>query len=104
MDAAQAIKPDDRPEALQLGLSWGSGTVRLAALPGFADLEGIEQARRRAMADTSEKVRAWATKPARLTDDPSAGPRLTPMPPASETHDGQRQPTLFDASRTGDDE
>ena len=62
MDAAASIPQPERAEALGAGLEWGSGTVRLAALPGFSDLRGIEDARARAAGDASAKVRAWTKR------------------------------------------
>lgn len=62
MDAAGHIVTSRRAAVLEVGLGWGSGTVRLAALPGVADLHGPNAARARAARDPSAKVRAWAAE------------------------------------------
>ena len=49
MDAAAAIPPDERMRAIEEGLNWGSGIVRLAALPGLANLAGEHVALQRAL-------------------------------------------------------
>jgi hypothetical protein len=85
MDAAAHIPREERPTAVATGLDSGSGIVRLAALPGFAALEGNEAALARAALDPSEKVRAW--RPTASSDGDPAAPS-TPVvtgPPATET-------------------
>jgi hypothetical protein len=64
MDAAAAIAEGERLDAVETGLAWGSGTVRLAALPRLAELRGADVAMNRAFGDPSAKVRAWAAKAA----------------------------------------
>jgi hypothetical protein len=86
MDAAAHIPPEERPEAVTAGLRSGSGTVRLAALPVFAALEGTEAALARARADSSAKVRAW-------------GPRASVIPPRSEHPEGTPVPARAEGPR-----
>jgi hypothetical protein len=102
MDAAAAIEHGERLDAVEAGLAWGSGTVRLAALSRLAELHGANVAMRRALGDPSAKVRAWGAKlasrrpltPADSRDpsdsdaevDPSIGPGSQRTEP----------PTLFD--------
>jgi hypothetical protein len=102
MDAAAAIEHGERLDAVEAGLAWGSGTVRLAALSRLAELHGADVAMRRALGDPSAKVRAWGAKaasrlpltPADSRDpsdseaevDPSIGPGSQRTEP----------PTLFD--------
>lgn len=62
MDATASINEAEQSTVTEIGLASSSGIVRLAALRALADLEGIEAAMKRAAADPSEKVRAWATK------------------------------------------
>ena len=96
MDAVYEIRPDDRAEALEQGLTWGSGTVRLAALPGVARFHGIEQARVRASADPSEKVRAWPNKQRpTLLLDPSPDTSVHVPRATVEPQDDPTQPNLF---------
>jgi hypothetical protein len=62
MDAAVHIPPDDRPALASIGLSHGSGTVRLAALPVLASTVGTDAAIATARRDPSAKVRAWTPR------------------------------------------
>ena len=73
MDAAEQIPADERAIALAAGLDAGSGIVRLAALPAFAELEGHAAALARAAADPSAKVRVWTptASPARGSEPKS---------------------------------
>ncbi len=64
MDAAAAIEQGERIDAVEAGLAWGSGTVRLAARPRLAELLGGDVAMQRALGDPSAKVRARAAKAA----------------------------------------
>jgi hypothetical protein len=82
MDAAAHVPPPERSDVLEAGLCSGSGMVRLAALPAFAELAGPAAAMARAAADLSSKVRAWTPKTAQLgepqpttPDDSTAGSR-----------------------------
>src|SRR5205823_7600071 len=59
MDAAEHVPPDDRPTLAEVGLSHGSSTVRLAALPVLASTLGRDAAIAMARRDPSAKVRAW---------------------------------------------
>jgi len=88
MEAADLIPASARPEALEQGMEWGSGTVRLAALPGYGQLHGGEAARRRASQDPSAKVRKWA--------DQSSGRDAQPQA-TIESNARRSQPSLFDA-------
>lgn len=72
MDAAGRIVASQRAAALAVGLGWGSGTVRLAALPGVADLHGLDVARARAARDPSAKVGAWAAERGRAMPPPGS--------------------------------
>jgi len=93
MDAADTIDDSERSAAVEYGLTSGSGIVRLAALPALAALEGLDVAKQRAATDSSEKVRAWATKP------PAQTPLALTEPPAShaqhQSADDGDQTTLF---------
>jgi hypothetical protein len=86
MDASAHIPTRDRSDALAEGLAWGSGIVRLAALPGLAAVRGSEAALARAAGDPSAKVRAWTPKkdrslarsnPASPGEDPRSGTDAT---------------------------
>lgn len=93
MDAAEMIPPEERARALDQGLGWGSGTVRVAALPAFARLFGDDAARRRASEDPSEKVRRWSPD----TRGDRTGPASGPLPASTaDVDDHRRQPSLFD--------
>lgn len=90
MDAADQVAVRDRPNLIAVGLTSGSGIVRLAALPALAKLAGPEVATERARSDPSAKV--WAWKPAEQRR-PSEG-----VPAAGESrrsHDEPGQPRLF---------
>lgn len=65
MDSARHVASRDRHDVVAAGLGWGSGIVRLAALPAYADLEGIDAALTRAATDPSAKVRAWTPNDSR---------------------------------------
>jgi len=100
MDAADTIPEIDRAKVIEIGLASGSGTVRLAALPALAALEGPEVARERSAADASAKVRAWAAtprKPARLAleDPPDPGSDHEPAATRQRLPHPGDQPTLF---------
>jgi len=99
MDAATSIERDDRAEAVEIGLTWGSGTVRLAALPALADLAGDEAATRRAIDDPAAKVRAWVPKEPAGTPKPAADSPAKPATRKSST-DSPGQPSLFDPVAT----
>ena len=93
MDAAAAIPPDERTRAIEDGLNWGSGIVRLAALPALANLAGEHAALQHAQNDPNDKVRRWSPN----TTSPAPKPtHRTPGPPATGTAGSQQ--TLFDAT------
>lgn len=104
MDAAASIPRGERVDAAETGLAWGSGTVRLAALPRLAELHGVDVAMRRALGDPSATVRAWAAKAAlrrslspadgraRTGSDVEADPSIGPASASQRTD----PPTLFD--------
>lgn len=98
MDAADAIPESERTAAIDLGLTSGSGIVRLAALPALAALAGPDAAKRRAAADSSEKVRAWGEKAARphqlSIDDPPESV-VDPQRSEAECSPHGDQPSLF---------
>lgn len=94
MDAATAIPTDDRMRAIEEGLNWGSGIVRLAALPALANLAGEQAALQRAQDDPNDKVRRWSPNTATPAPEPA---HRTPGPPAAGTA-GSLQQTLFDAT------
>ena len=102
MDAAAAIAEGERLDAVETGLAWGSGTVRLAALPRLAELHGAEVAMRRALGDPSAKVRSWAVKAAlRLPPTPADGrdendSDVEVGPSISGVSQRPDSPTLFD--------
>lgn len=100
MDAVDTIAETERAAAIEMGLTSGSGVVRLAALPAFAALEGLEVARARAATDPSEKVRAWTTRSPASTrrslgrfPDSGGGHELTNTEQAAP--DDRDRPTLF---------
>lgn len=93
MDAAATIPPDERMRAIEQGLNWGSGIVRLAALPGLANLAGEHAALQRAQDDPNDKVRRWSPNTANPAPEPA---HRTPGPPATGTAGSQQ--TLFDAA------
>lgn len=100
MDAADSIPEVDRAAAIEVGLTSGSGIVRLAALPALAALEGPDAAKRRAASDPSEKVRAWAEKVSRpgqlaLTEEPDADPASNASDAGQSPSPRDDQPTLF---------
>ena len=71
MDAATAIPPDERMRAIEEGLNWGSGIVRLAALPALANLAGEPAALQRAQDDPNDKVRRWSPNTANPAPEPA---------------------------------
>jgi hypothetical protein len=98
MDAADGIPEGERTTAIELGLTSGSGTVRLAALPALVELEGCDSAKRRASADPSEKVRGWAEKLARPSELPLGqppGPGADPQSSDAEQPPPGDQPSLW---------
>ncbi len=92
MDAAGHLPREERPAAVAIGLDSGSGIVRLAALPGFAVLEGLEAALARAGVDPSAHVRAW--RPAAASDGDPAAP-VPPLIVGSPATEPAGQDTLF---------
>jgi hypothetical protein len=98
MDAADAIPEGDRVTAVEVGLTSGSGIVRLAALPALAAIEGLDAATRRAAADPSDKVRSWAekaTRPNQLAlEEPAISGIDQPPPDAQQLRSGDQR-TLF---------
>jgi hypothetical protein len=95
MDAAGQVRVAERSEVLAAGLGWGSGTVRLAALPSLAELEGLDAAQTRAASDGSAKVRAWAARNAPAQRAPGTSNGDEHRGPASPTTDGVDRATLF---------
>ncbi|MDE0778266.1 MAG: hypothetical protein OSB43_18455 [Nocardioides sp.] len=98
MDAADTIPEGERGTAVDLGLTSGSGIVRLAALPALAAFEGLDAASKRAAADPSEKVRAWAEKASRPNQLSPGKPRESgadQQPSDAEQPPPGDQPTLF---------
>lgn len=98
MDAADAIPEGDRATAVEVGLTSGSGIVRLAALPALAAIEGLDVAIRRAAADPSEKVRSWAekaTRPNQLAPEEPAESGIDQPPRDVEPPRHGDHPTLF---------
>jgi hypothetical protein len=92
MDAALHVPAADQPTAASLGLASGSGVVRLAALPAYATLEGVDVALARARSDPSATVRAWTP---RIAGDPSA-PLNAPRSAAQTVkEDARDQLSLF---------
>ena len=92
MDAADHLPRHDAKAAVAMGVVWGSGTVRLAALDAFADLHGLDAARALAAGDRSARVRAWADdhdNPPPPTDVTADTEAVVPNASASE------QATLF---------
>jgi hypothetical protein len=99
MDAADSIPEVERSAAIEVGLTSGSGIVRLAALPALAELEGPDAAKRRATTDPSEKVRAWGEKSSRPIQLPlGAAPSSATGdqdPSGAEQPTPGQEPTLF---------
>jgi hypothetical protein len=62
MDSAGHIPAAEARQAVVAGLNAGSGTVRLAALPALAALDGAHAALARARSDASAKVRGWSPR------------------------------------------
>lgn len=58
IDAVRAAHPKLAPQAIELGLGWPRGSVRLLALDLLA-MTDPEAARRRAATDPDKKVRQW---------------------------------------------
>lgn len=98
MDAAEHVPRDDRPALAELGLSHGSGTVRLAALPVLASTAGTDAAIAAARRDPSAKVRAWTPR-----GTPGAG-RRDHDPLVSSASETRRsaggQASLFDGNES----
>lgn len=93
-----AVRHGERGTAVDLGLTSGSGIVRLAALPALAAFEGLDTASKRATADPSEKVRAWAEKasrPNQLSPGKPPEPGADQQPSDAEQPPPGEQPTLF---------
>ncbi len=94
MDAAEHIPTDDRPALASIGLSHGSGAVRLAALPALASTVGTNAAIAAARRDPSAKVRAWNPSGTSGSDPSDQDPTA---PSAVDTRSAARgQPPLFD--------
>lgn len=91
MDGASHIPLDQRRQALVEGLTWGSGVVRLAALPGLADIDGVDVALRQAADDPSAKVRAWTPH----RSPPSSSPSTTRARPGASPIETDHQERLF---------
>lgn len=87
MDAADALPADDRLQAVEVGLAWSTGPVRIAALAPFARLAGDDAAIERALGDSSAKVRSWRPT--------SAGGQESEPQERSSGSDAA-QPSLFD--------
>lgn len=66
LDAGDAVEPDARRPLVRRGLRSPQAAVRRRALDRFAELDGPDAARRRALADRNARVRAWRppTQPA----------------------------------------
>lgn len=73
VDAVGATHPEFAPAAVELGLGWPRGSVRLLALELLARTDP-EAARRHAATDPDKKVRKWA--PDRVDDRSSKKPAM----------------------------
>jgi hypothetical protein len=94
MDEADSVLIDHRAQVLDRGLGWGSGIVRLAALPCYAQFAGDEAAAARAAADPSATVRRWTPTPA-VSD--IRQPPVNPQTSIDDHKAGHRpQPSLFE--------
>lgn len=71
LDAVDALGASEARMAIELGLGWPRGSVRLLALDVLAAIDP-EAARRRAATDPDRKVRAWS--PTRLSRRAEPGP------------------------------
>jgi len=67
LDALEVLSHDVARQAIDLGLGWPNGSVRLLALDRLAAVDP-EGAKRRAAADPDAKVRNWAPRRARRGD------------------------------------
>lgn len=94
MDRAGRIPPAERHEAVEVGLGWGSGIVRLVALIALADSLGNDVAIARAADDPSAKVRAWAATAAPQTQIDEEGIDCSEAPAPREAGSGG-QDSLF---------
>lgn len=94
MDAAKAIPLDQQLTATEEGLVWGSGIVRLAALPALARVVGDEAAIRRAQDDPNVKVRRWS--PGSVDTGKNPAPDTERASGTGAGDHGSRQPSLFD--------
>lgn len=70
LDAVEVLGPDVARQAIDLGLGWPQGSVRLLALDLLAAVDP-EGAGRRAAADPDAKVRNWPARRARRRDAPA---------------------------------
>lgn len=71
LDAVDVLDAGEARMAIELGLGWPRGSVRLLALDVLAAIDP-EDASRRAAADPDRKVRAWS--PSRLSRGSGPGP------------------------------
>ncbi|HYV01310.1 MAG TPA: hypothetical protein VEM93_03085 [Actinomycetota bacterium] len=95
LDATPALDEEVGRQAIDLGLEWRWGSVRLLALDLLA-AHDPEAARARAAADPDTRVRAWM--PPRPRDEVASSPRADPRPTTEERgHPAPRtaQATLF---------
>jgi len=67
LDAIDSLGPEGGAAALDVGLSWPLGSVRLQALKLLAARQGPEPAVRRAAVDPDAGVRAWVPGPRKAT-------------------------------------
>ncbi len=81
LDAAPALDEEVARQAIDLGLGWRRGSVRLLALDLLA-AHDPEAASVRAAADSDRKVRAWM--PRRPRDEVASFPRTDPRPTTEE--------------------
>ncbi len=61
LDAIEALDEGSAREAIELGLSWARGSVRLLAL-GLLAVHDPQAARNRAATDPDKKVRGWTPR------------------------------------------
>ena len=96
LDAAAALNADQKEALIAVTVRWPDGTVRLAVLPVVAAVHGIDEAQAWARRDSSAKVRAWATRVAKMAPVlPGLAVVEAPPSTSSRTARAADQPSLF---------
>lgn len=95
LDACECLDDELSVAAIELGVTWSSGTVRLAALEKLAARDGPESAARLAATDRNEKVRRWGVSVRRASTKAPDGRAEVSSGGAGVTAEVS-QPSLFD--------